>query len=206
MNKLSLNVKDLEQLLPIMKKNSLATVIAYADNQLVTCPLPLVSEFKDNKLTIYGHLSTRNPLAKHLKIASEITILFHGPNTYINSSWYQVDDVSTWNYITVQASGKPATHEDHASLIDILKKTTALANENYTDQWDFNIPSDLQSENELQAAIMGFSLTPTNISGRFKLSQSKSAADQRNIIAELEKRTDSASHQIGEFMTKNFKD
>lgn len=130
-------------------------------------------------------------------------LLFNGPNTYVNSSWYQVNDVSTWNYVTVQVEGVPALEESYEGLLDILKATTDLANNLYDDQWEFYVPEDLKSETELIGAIGGFSLEPKKWTGKFKLSQSKSLEDQKRIIKELNLRKDENSRLIAKLMTEN---
>lgn len=132
-------------------------------------------------------------------------LLFNGPNTYVNSSWYRVNDVSTWNYIAVQAEGVPTLEESYEGLLDILKATTNLANGLYEDQWEFYVPEDLKSESDLTSVIGGFSLEPKKFSGKFKLSQSKSLEDQKRIIKELNQRKDENSKLISRWMTENIR-
>jgi transcriptional regulator len=37
--------------------------------------------------------------------ASEVLVIFNGPHTYISSSWYDHENVPTWNYIAVHVYG-----------------------------------------------------------------------------------------------------
>ena len=203
-NKLKITVTDSKKLLEITRRFPLATIITTLDENIEISHLPIVSTLMPNgKIKFHGHLSTRNPQWQHLKNGASVTLVFNGPNTYINSSWYLVNDVSTWNYVTVQASGSPVLEESYNQIINILKATTDLSNQLYTDQWDFYIPEDLKSEQELTAAIGGFSLETSTVSGRFKLSQSKSLDDQRNIIHELSQRQDENSKLVAMLMTEN---
>ncbi len=203
-NKEKLTVTQTKLLLNVIKNYPLATVITLLDDVIEISHLPLVvEELQTGQLKLRGHLSTKNPQWQHLRNGAVMTVVFNGPNSYINSSWYLVNDVSTWNYVTVHASGAPAVEESYEELLNILKTTTDLANQLYADQWDFYIPVDLSSAKDLTAAIGGFSLVPSTISGRFKLSQSKSIEDQKRIIKKLGKRDDESSRQIAEMMTEN---
>jgi transcriptional regulator len=120
----------------------------------------------------------------------------------INPIWYLENDVPTWNYIVVHASGTPTLIEDYESLIKILKRTTDHMNSINSDQWKFSIPSDLNSKEELTSAIIGFSFVPTEIVGKFKLSQNKTKEDQERIIKGLIDRTDDFSHEISKQMSE----
>lgn len=203
-NKKQISVTESTLLLEVIKTYPLATVITRLKESTEISHLPVVAEIlPDDCVRIQGHLSTRNPQWQHLKNGAAMILVFHGPNTYINSSWYQVNDVSTWNYITVQAEGQPTVEENYDELLKILKATTCLANTLYEDQWDFYIPEDLKAESDLTKAIGGFSLVPQKLSGKFKLSQSKSLEDQQRIIEALGRRNDENSKLIAKWMTEN---
>lgn len=203
-NKERLLVSDPNKILAVVKSYPLATVITLLDGRLQISHLPIVATLEpDDRLKLEGHLSTKNPQWNDLKKGASMTLIFNGPNAYINSSWYFVNDVSTWNYVTVHAAGTPVLEESYEGIVGILKATTKLANELHKDQWEFYIPDDLQSEKDLTDAIGGFSVIPSSLNARFKLSQSKSPEDQRRIISELSKRTDENSKLVGQFMSKN---
>ena len=203
-NKQQIPVHETKVLLDIIKKYPLATVMTYFGETFEVSHLPVVAELQSSgKLKIWGHLSTRNPQWQHLKNGASIVLVFNGPNTYINSIWYMVNDVSTWNYISVQAEGSPILEETYEGLLDILKATTNAANHLYKDQWDFYVPDDLKSKATLTSAIGGFSLEPKKLLGKFKLSQSKSLEDQKQIINELNLREDENSKLIAKFMSEN---
>ncbi len=152
---------------------------------------------------LWGHMSRRNLQWETFKSDSEITVAFHGPHSYINPSWYTENDVPTWNYIAVQIRGRPTLIEDPKGLIKILKKTTEHMNSINEDQWDFYIPSDLSSPDELTSAIIGFLIHPTDIVGKFKLSQNRSLNDRKGVIHGLEKRSDDFSKSIRTWMLKS---
>lgn len=206
MNKISLTETEKVKVQELIRNYPLATVITALNDSVEISHLPIVSELSSNgDIKLRGHLSKRNPQWLHLKNGAKMTIVFQGPNTYVNSSWYIVNDVSTWNYMTVQASGSPILEENYNQLIDILRATNNLTNQLYEDKWDFYIPEDLRTEQNLVAAIGGFSLEPVILAARFKLSQSKSLQDQKRIIKELSYRKDENSKEIAKAMSENIK-
>jgi transcriptional regulator len=199
---LNFETKDVKNLLQIINQYPLATVITNEEGVTINHLPVVVEELLDGKLKLWCHFSKQNPLYDQLKKSPEMTIVFQGPNAYINPIWYLENDVPTWNYIVVHASGTPTLIEDYESLIKILKRTTDHMNSINSDQWKFSIPSDLNSKEELTSAIIGFSFVPTEIVGKFKLSQNKTKEDQERIIKGLIDRTDDFSHEISKQMSE----
>jgi len=196
-------VLDPAALREVMEEFPFATVTSICDGKAWVNHLPIVTESADDgRIRLLGHMSRRNAQWKHMRDGSELVIAFHGPHTYINPSWYAVDDVPTWNYVAVHATGKAGLIEDYAGLIRILKKTTDHMNRRYTDQWDFFLPEDLSSEYDLTSAIVGFQMIPEKLEGKFKLSQTRSQEDRDGVVVGLRQRTDEGSRMVREWMEK----
>ena len=90
-----------------IKQNSFAILINNSGNQIYATHIPLVlgQDDKGND-TLTGHISRANPQLKNFKENSEVLVIFNGPHTYISSSWYDHENVPTWNYIAVHITGK----------------------------------------------------------------------------------------------------
>ena len=67
-------------------------------------PLEL-SKNKLGKDILQGHVSKANPQWHHFKNNTEVLAIFTGPHGYISSSWYDFEEVPTWNYIAVHVYG-----------------------------------------------------------------------------------------------------
>ncbi|MDO9184123.1 MAG: FMN-binding negative transcriptional regulator [Bacteriovorax sp.] len=200
-HQLKFETKEIKNLLQIINQYPLASVITHEAGDLVVNHLPVVvEELMDGKLKLWSHFSIHNPLCEQLKKSTEMTIVFQGPNAYINPNWYLENDVPTWNYIAVHVSGNAKIIEDYKVLLTILKKTTEHINSINGEQWKFSIPKDLSSKEKLTSAIIGFSLVPNKIVGKFKLSQNKTKEDQERIIKGLADRNDYFSQEISKCM------
>ena len=63
-----------------------------------------------------AHLARANPQWRDLTEAAEALVVFQGADSYITPSWYATKRetgkvVPTWNYVMVQARGKPSVFE-----------------------------------------------------------------------------------------------
>ena len=55
---------------------------------------------------LVGHMSKLNPQWGNFHDNEEVLAIFNGPHTYVSSSWYEKENVPTWNYIAVHVYGK----------------------------------------------------------------------------------------------------
>lgn len=187
-----------------MEKYPFATVISVVDGEPFVNHLPINAEkLSDGKIRLLGHMSTRNPQWRYFESGANALIAFNGPNTYINPNWYTENDVPTWNYISVHATGAVRLIKDYKGLMEILRKTTDQMNSMYSEKWDFYLPPDLQSESDVTNSIIGFEVIPNKIIGKFKLSQNRSTQDQQNIIVGLAAREDEASQLVAKWMSNS---
>jgi transcriptional regulator len=167
--------------------------------------VPVVTEFSNNKIvSIQGHIAVRNPHTEIFKQNPLVTVIFHGPHTYITPTWYTSGrDVPTWNYCVVHVKGNlklnSSFHAICKNLADLTKEFEGK-NEN---PWKFELPPDLKDPAHLTAAIVAFEITPVQIEAKFKLAQSRPRTDQESVIAGLAKRTDDMSREIAALMKQN---
>jgi len=197
-------VNDIAVLRSVIEKYPLATVTSVFEGKPHLNHLPISADITSSgKIHLIGHMSRHNPQWKHIRDGSELNVAFLGPHAYINPGWYTENDVPTWNYVSVHATGKATLIESYPGLLHILKQLTDHMNRTHRDQWDFFIPEDLASERDLTGAIIGFEMTPDNVVGKFKLSQRRSKEDQRRVMEALHLRHDESSKQLGAWMSKN---
>jgi transcriptional regulator len=196
-------VHDLHVLAPLLEQFPFATVSSISREQPFVNHLPItLSRLPDQSPILLGHMSRKNPQWEHFRDGSRVVIAFHGPDTYVNPSWYVEEDVPTWNYIAIHAIGNPTVIEDFDGIVAILQKTTEHMNRINADKWNFSIPSDLKNEADLTRAIVGFQMVPQEIVGKFKLSQNRKREDQIGVIEGLKQRKDQKSHAIAQWMSK----
>ena len=141
-------------------------------------------EDHQEKLILEGHFAKANPQWKEIKDGQEVLCIFNGPHAYISSSWYQQEDVPTWNYQAVHIRGtykRQSPSEVLAALQRLVDKY----------EKDSEQPVSLQklSQKTLNQVngIVGFQIESLHVDAAYKLSQGRDTDHQR-IKVELNKR------------------
>lgn len=196
-------VRDPKTLLSVMEQYPFATVTSVVEGKPFVNHLPITTKMlPDGQIKLMGHMSRRNPQWRHFEVGSTVVIAFHGPHAYVNPNWYVEHDVPTWNYVVVHATGTVRLVKDYAGITEILKETTEHMNRLDSNKWKYYLPPDLEMENDLTAAIIGFEMTADEMLGKFKLSQNRSSADRKSVVAGLKRRNDEGSQRIASWMSE----
>lgn len=180
-------VKDPLKILAFMKEHSFVTLCgADAKGRPVATHVPVFVDQREGELVLSGHIMKNTD--HHLAFLENprVMAVFHGPHAYISASWYtQPVQASTWNYMTVHASGI-IHYTDHASLIDILRRTTAHFEGGPDTPASFDRMPEEYVE-RLAKAIVAFEIRVTDIDHVFKLSQNRDDESFRQIVDQLSK-------------------
>ena len=192
------NQTEIEQ---FISENGFAILVNQTNGKLWATHIPLIlgTNSNDEKILI-GHISKLNPQAESFKQNDEVLAIFSGSHSYISSSWYDHENVPTWNYLAVHVYGKIRLHSFEES-IEGLKK---LVNK-YEAKSEKPIRIENLSEKTMREArgIVSFEIEITNIEAQKKLSQNRDDKNYKNIISELEKTNDSQAIAIANEMKKN---
>lgn len=131
------------------------------------------------------HLARRNRAVAILDGITAVASLA-GPNAYISPDWYGTEDqVPTWNYLAVEATGpvRRLTDDELVAQVDALSaehEARLLPKPPWTQA--------KMSEGRFAAmakAIIGFELTVLSLTGTRKLGQNKSEAERQGAIDAL---------------------
>ena len=166
----------------------------------VATQVPLFLEERENGNFLVGHIMRKTDHHKTFEENNNVMALFHGPHSYVSASSY-VDprQASTWNYLSVQASGK-ISFLDNKALVEILKMTTAAFEENQSVSSFDELKEDYVKEN--LHAIIAFEIKIEKLDHTFKLSQNKDEQTFQNILVHLEK-GDEQSKEVAMHMRRN---
>ena len=93
-----------EEIHQFLHENGFAILVNQTNGKLWATHIPLYFEPENNLL--HWHLSIENPQSIDFKNDDEVLVIFQGNHTYISSSWYDHENVPTWNYIAVHVYGK----------------------------------------------------------------------------------------------------
>ncbi len=194
-------VSDLEEIKEFIQHNSFATIVSIRKGKPIAAHIPVLLKKIENDYYLTGHLAYGNPLWKTFEEVQDILVIFNGPHAYISSSWYEHENVPTWNYQAVHVYGKASVIEGIAleqDLTSLLEKYESFRENPVL--WDKLSPELLQQE---MKGIKGFKIKVEEVQAAYKLSQNRNANDYANIIKELYKEENPHADAVAEAMKKN---
>ena len=189
-----------EEIKKFLQENSFGILINQTNGKLWATHIPLELDTNENGATILsGHISKENPQWNGFIDNDQVLAVFSGPHSYISSSWYDHENVPTWNYIAVHVYGKIKIIEGEA-VIESLKKLV----DKYEQKSENPVRiEDLSQKIMLQSrGIVAFEIEITEIQATRKMSQNRDEKNYQNIISELEKANTNQSIAIANEMKK----
>lgn len=194
-------VSDLEEIKEFIQHNSFATIVSIRKGKPIAAHIPVLLKKIENDYYLTGHLAYGNPLWKTFEEVQDILVIFNGPHAYISSSWYEHENVPTWNYQAVHVYGQASLIEGIAleqDLTSLLEKYESFRENPVL--WDKLSPELLQQE---MKGIKGFKIKVEEVQAAYKLSQNRNASDYAHIIKELYKEENPHADAVAEAMKKN---
>ncbi len=176
--------EDLSEVRSFLKENSFGILVSQVEGKPWATHIPLeLDKDKEGNEILVSHISKANPQWKHFSETSEVLCIFNGPHSYISSSWYQEEEVPTWNYIAVHVYGTLQLL-DEAAVLASMHKLVDIHERNS----ECPISVNNLSPNTMRQVkgVVGFQIHITDIQAAKKLSQGR-AQDHAKIIEELEK-------------------
>ena len=191
--------KDTGVLQNFMERFDFATLVTQKGGEIIASHLPLVLDrVRGPYGALRGHVARKNPQFDHLQSASEALVIFHGPHSYISPMWYADQrNVPTWNYVAVHAYGTPTMLRDGA-LIELLQKLVEKHEGASAQSWNFD--PEQRWIKAMLPEIGGFEIPITNLQGKFKLNQNRTAADRTGVIDRLIQSEDPLQRSIASLM------
>ena len=187
------NNENPQEIAQFLHENAFAILINQTNGKLWGTHTPLF--FEEDKNLFSGHISRENPQADSLKDGDEVLAIFTGPHTYISSSWYDHENVPTWNYIAVHVYGKIRilNYEETVASLKLLV-------DKYESKQEKPLRIEDLSEKTMRQArgVLAFEIEITDIQAQKKLSQNRDDKNYKNIINQLDKSTEISDKQIAE--------
>jgi transcriptional regulator len=189
-----------EAITAFLKENSFGVLINQTNGKLWATHIPLeLSINLEGKTILEGHISKENPQWQGFAENDQILAIFSGPHSYISPSWYDHENVPTWNYIAVHVYGKIKIIEGEA-VIESLKRLVDKYEQNSENPVRIE---DLSEKTMMQSrGIVAFEIEIEEIQAQQKMSQNRDAKNYQNIISELEKTNTNQSIAVANEMKK----
>jgi transcriptional regulator len=68
--------------------------------------IPMILSERDGQAVLLTHVARPNPLWRSIQPDKQVLAVFSGPHAYVSASWYDHENVPTWNYVAVHVYGR----------------------------------------------------------------------------------------------------
>ena len=190
-----------------IRAHPLATFVSIDRDELCANHFPMLLETGDDgKRVLRGHVARANALWQGLGSGARALAIFHNAGVYVTPSWYPSKQesgrvVPTWNYVAVHVSGNARAVDDPQWLRSFLTRLTDANESARAVPWKItDAPAD-HIERQLKA-IVGIEVAITQIAGKWKVSQNRTAKDAQGVVAGLREQGDAASLTMAEWVAR----
>lgn len=191
-------VTNADEIWEFVQSNSFGTIVTVKQGRPIATHLPLQLIKEGDACYLTGHMAYGNPQWRTFADSEDVLVMFQGPHAYISSSWYEEENVPTWNYQAVHVCGQ-------ASILskEELKGDLAILLQKYEKHrknpvlWDTLSPELVEQQLN---GIVGFKIKVQEIQAANKLSQNRNERDYQNIIHKLYEENDFNSKQMARLM------
>lgn len=196
-------VSDFDEIAEFVRQNSFGTLVTTKKGKPIATHIPLQLIKQEEDYFITGHMAYGNPQWRTFETFEEVLVMFQGPHAYISSSWYEEENVPTWNYQAVHLYGTAQllTEEELIQDLTSLMQKYESRRENPV-LWDKLSPALLEKELK---GIVGFKIPVREVQAAYKMSQNRNETDYKNIIQRLQQEEEPASKQLAGVMSRNSK-
>lgn len=192
-----------EVLCQLIDRHPLGLLITQGGGGLCADPVPFLFDPDSGpRGTLRAHVARANPVWREARRHVDTLVVFQGPQAYISPGWYAAKAehgkvVPTWNYVMVQARGQLRVIEDAAWLHALVSRLTTRHEAGLAQPWQVgDAPADY-IEGMLRA-IVGIEIELTELIGKWKVSQNRSAADREGVAEALQATDGGLARQVRE--------
>ncbi|HRE21185.1 MAG TPA: FMN-binding negative transcriptional regulator [Rhabdaerophilum sp.] len=198
-------IEDREELFAVIRANALGLLISQGEDGIVANPIPFVlAKNEAGGDVLRAHLARANPQWKAMARQPDVLVVFQGTDHYVTPAWYAAKRehgkvVPTWNYVHVQVRGRAVVHDDPTFVRPQVEALTAAHETGRAEPWAVDDAPERFIEAQMRG-IVGLEIPIEAISGKFKLSQNRSADDYMGVQAGLADEADAAGPAMAEFI------
>jgi transcriptional regulator len=174
-----------EVLRDLIQAHPLATIVTSGAQGLTANLIPFIMVETQQGDVLRAHMARANPQVAELSMAAEALVIFQGQEAYITPSWYATKEehgkvVPTWNYVVVQAWGKPMIIDQPEWLRAQIDQMTSAQEAGRSQPWAVSDAPDAYITAQLQA-IVGVEIPVSRIEGKWKVSQNQPERNRQGV-------------------------
>ena len=195
-------LEDVDVAIRVMREHPFAMLVAQHEAAVEIVHLPLMVRGDGEELLVRGHVARANPAVAMIDAGAQATAVFTGPNAYISPDWYaSADQVPTWNYVAVHASGALRAVTDPESVVDLLATLSAGHEEPLAPKrpWTHHKMRPGLME-RMMKGIVAFDLPVDRLEAKSKMSQNKKPEDRERAVRFLRERGGPADLATADWM------
>jgi transcriptional regulator len=184
-----------EVLHELMRTHPLGLLITLGPAGPQANPVPFMLDAGGDGATVLrAHVARANPVWREARTDVEALVVFQGPQAYISPSMYPTKAatgkvVPTWNYVMVQARGTLRVVDDAPWLHALVNRLTDRHEASRAVPWAVSdAPADYVDT--MLRAIVGIEITLNALTGKWKVTQNRSAADRDGVVHGLRAQAD----------------
>jgi len=191
----------------LMRAHPLATLVTLDAGALAADHIPMqVVAAPEPYGLLRGHVARANPLWRQHPKDQEALAVFQGPQVYVSPSFYPTkritgEVVPTWNYAVVHAYGRLRFIHDRQWLLELVESLTAVHEAARPSPWRV---ADAPPEyiERMLGAIVGLEFSVSRMTGKWKVSQNRNAADRQGVVAGLRSTHDDDAQAIADLVPR----
>jgi transcriptional regulator len=198
-------IEDREELFAVIRSHALGMLISSGKAGLMANPIPFVLAKDGNGADVLRcHLARPNPQWRALADGADALVVFQATDHYVTPSWYETKRetgkvVPTWNYVHVQVRGKATIHDEAGFIGRQIAALTEQHEAARAEPWAVSDAPEPFIAAQMRG-IVGIEIAIEAISGKFKLSQNRNAADYQGVQAGLADEADQAGPTMAAFI------
>ena len=168
----------------------LATLVSSGSGGLRASHVPMLLDAEPAPHgTLLLHLARANEQWRDLASDGSALAIFAGPEAYVTPSAYETKRetgkvVPTWNYVAVHAYGTARITEDPVELHALVRRLTDVREGERDAPWSVSDAPEPFVDGQLRG-IVGVTIAVDRYDAKWKMSQNRSDADVRGVIADL---------------------
>lgn len=192
------NDSTYEEILDFVKANSFGILVNQSQNELTATHIPLQLILDGEVVKLTGHISKGNPQWKGFAEDDTVLAIFQGADAYISSTWYDHENVPTWNYVAAHLYGKVRIMND-AELYQDLKQLMDIYEAKTKTYLKISDLSEKYVQQQMRG-IVGFEIEVTKIQAAHKLSQNRNENSYNSIVENLGASENPTDNQVAKCM------
>lgn len=184
-----------------LKGHAFGLLVSQGNEHPEASHLPYTLGEEEGEWYIFSHMASRNRHVNFLNEQKSHLFIVQGIDHYISSTWYDHENVPTWNYLSVHVTGDVEIQTGADALDNIKRLMDELEPPDQSSRSMDKLDPERVSRH--MRGLVALRMKIDKVEGAKKLSQNRDEANYRKVISELETLNNPRSMRMAEEMRRN---